>query len=171
MSRPLAVTASALHFVAAPGVVVGLVPWLITDWQVVGAPPYWLPFRVLGLVMIAGGVAVVAAEFVRFANEGDGSPAPVVPTSQLVVGGLYRRVRNPMYVAVATAILGQAALFASWWLAAYALAMLLVMATFVSLYEEPALSRQHGSSYDDYRAQVPAWVPRLRRTSSAHDGA
>lgn len=162
MTRRLAVVASALHFVTEPGAVVGLIPWLITDWRLSTAPSYWLPFRAIGAAAIVVGVAVVAAEFVRFVREGNGSPAPLVPTAELVVGGLYRHVRNPMYVAVVAAILGQAALLASWALTVYATVMLLVMAAFVRLYEEPALSRRHGPSYDAYRLQVPAWIPRLR---------
>ena len=80
----------------------------------------------------------------------------------LVVGGLFRYVRNPMYVGVGAAIAGQALMFRSvplaWWLVTFAIAV----STFVVVYEQPTLSRQFGASYDRYRREVPAWLPRLR---------
>lgn len=152
--------ASVVHLIVAPGVVVGLLPWLITGWQAGSRAEYLWPLRAAGLVVTLIAAMVIVAEFVRFARAG-GSPAPVVPTSQLVVAGLYRHVRNPMYVAVVTGILGQAMWFMSLALVGYAVVMAAGMTAFVRWYEEPALSRQHGSSYDRYRAGVPAWIPRL----------
>ena len=90
--------------------------------------------------------------FARFVVEGVGTPAPVAPTERLVVGGLYRYVRNPMYVAVATAILGQALLLGRPVLLAYAALFMTVVAAFVRLYEEPTLARQFGDEYAAYRA-------------------
>jgi len=104
---------------------------------------------------------------VRFVVEGEGSPAPAVPTERLVVGGLYRWVRNPMYVAVIAAIFGQALWFGSPRLAVYGLVMAGLFVAFLRWYEEPALARQHGSAYDEYRRRVPAWIPRRRALESA----
>jgi protein-S-isoprenylcysteine O-methyltransferase Ste14 len=107
-------------------------------------------------------VTVVAAEFVRFVVEGHGSPAPPAPTERLVTGGLYSRVRNPMYLGVVAAIVGQSAILASPLLLLYAGVVALTVWAFVRWYEEPTLRRQFGAAYDDYCERVPAWLPRLR---------
>jgi protein-S-isoprenylcysteine O-methyltransferase Ste14 len=114
-------------------------------------------------VLVVAGGAVLVQAFARFVREGAGTPAPVAPTERLVVGGLYRYVRNPMYLAVAATILGQALILGSRLLFGYAALFLAVVATFVRLYEEPTLLRRYGAEYEAYRAAVPAWVPHLRR--------
>ena len=110
MKRVRAAAGSVAFLFVAPGVVAGLVPWLITRWEV-DEELAWLPLQVLGGLLIAAGVAVLLHAFARFVVEGLGTPAPVAPTEKLVVGGLYRHVRNPMYVAVASTIIGQALVF------------------------------------------------------------
>jgi len=144
----------------APGVVAGLVPWLLTGWRVREPLPHWMPVRVGGLILIAAGVAVVLHAFVRFVVEGVGTPAPVAPTERLVVGGLYRYVRNPMYLAVAAIIVGQALALGQPVLLLYAGAFAATVAAFVHWYEEPTLRRQFGGQYEAYRRAVPAWWPR-----------
>jgi protein-S-isoprenylcysteine O-methyltransferase Ste14 len=102
---------TGVFFVLAPGANAGLVPWLITGWD---RPDGALgPADVAGAALLALGLLAVVACFVRFVTEGRGTPAPLAPTEQLVIGGLYRFVRNPMYVAVASMIAGQALLFRS----------------------------------------------------------
>jgi protein-S-isoprenylcysteine O-methyltransferase Ste14 len=155
-----AAVASACHFVAAPGVVVGFLPWLLTGW-VSGSPLWPLAVRVVGACLLAVGTSVVSAEFVRFVREGGGSPAPIVPTRSLVTGGMYRYVRNPMYVAVVAAIVGQGLLLSRPILIGYAAAVWLVVAAFVRWYEEPTLARTFGVQYDRYREAVPRWLPRI----------
>lgn len=93
-----------------PGVVAGVIPWRLTHWQVPYPAPGGPGARAVGLVLIGGGAAVLVHSFVRFVVEGVGTPVPVAPTQRLVVGGLYRHVRNPMYLALEAAILGQALL-------------------------------------------------------------
>ena len=144
----------------APGVMGGLVPWLLTGWEPNDELAVW-PLQALGLVLTVAGVGVLLHAFARFVVEGFGTPAPVAPTERLVVGGLYRYVRNPMYLAVATVILGQALLLGRPVLVAYAAAFMAVVAAFVRLYEEPTLVREFGAEYSAYRAGVPAWRPRL----------
>jgi protein-S-isoprenylcysteine O-methyltransferase Ste14 len=143
-------------------VVAGLVPWWLTGWEVQEPLPYWAPLRVAGVVLIVAGVIVLVHAFVRFVVEGRGTPAPVAPTEQLVVGGLYRYVRNPMYVAVSAIIAGQALLLGQLWLLLYAAAFVAVTAAFVHWYEEPTLRRQFGAEYEAYRRAVPGWWPRRR---------
>ena len=157
MKRPA--LGSVVFFFAAPGSTAGLMPWLLrrgdpaTDTSIAASTAGWLLFAI--------GLAAVIAAFVQFVREGRGTPAPFAPTERLVVGGLYRWTRNPMYLAVAAMIGGQALAFASvatlWWLAAF---MILVW-LFVQLYEQPLLRRTYGRQYDDYCQSVPAWWPRL----------
>jgi protein-S-isoprenylcysteine O-methyltransferase Ste14 len=159
MHRGTAAIGSIVFFVVAPGTVAGLIPWWLTSWQVDGA---WLPLQVLGAIVIAAGLAVLVQAFARFVIDGFGTPAPVAPTDELVVSGLYRHVRNPMYVAVVAIIAGQALLFGQEVLFIYAASMWAVFAGFVRLYEEPTLLATYGAQYDAYRRTVPAWLPRLR---------
>lgn len=148
---------SAVFFVLAPGSTAGLVPWLLTDWRHgddIGA------VDVLGAVMALAGLAVAVAAFVQFVREGRGTPAPVAPTQELVVGGLYRYVRNPMYLAVAAVLVGQALVLGRLSLLLYAAAFVAVTAAFVRGYEEPTLARTYGEQYERYRRAVPGWWPR-----------
>jgi protein-S-isoprenylcysteine O-methyltransferase Ste14 len=160
MRKPSAAAGSALFFAVAPGVVAGLVPWLLTGWEV--EAEWWPPLRVAGAVLVVAGAAVLVHAFARFVGEGLGTPAPLAPTEHLVVGGLYRYVRNVMYIAVTTAILGQALLLGSVALLVYAAIAWAGMAAFVRLHEEPALARRYGAQYEAYRRAVPAWWPRVR---------
>jgi protein-S-isoprenylcysteine O-methyltransferase Ste14 len=159
-ARTRAAAGSALFFAVAPGIAAGLVPWLLTTWQ---AHDWWLPARVAGAVLILAGIPVLVHAFVRFVVEGLGTPAPMAPPERLVVGGLYRYLRNPMYVAVAATIVGQALLLGRVVLFAWAAVFALSVWSFVHWYEEPTLHRRFGAEYDEYRRTVPAWCPRLRR--------
>ena len=162
MRRLTAAVGSAVFFLAAPGTVVGLIPWLLTGWQVRDPVRYWAPVRVLGVILLVAGLIVLVRAFVRFVVEGLGTPAPIAAPERLVVGGLYRYVRNPMYVAVLAAIVGQGLLLGQLGLLLYAAALWLVSAAFVRCYEEPTLTRRFGVDYEAYRRAVPAWWPRLR---------
>ena len=160
MSRGRAAAGTILFLAVAPGIVAGLVPWLLTGWRS-SDPPSWL--QAVGWLAVAAGAAVVLEAFGRFVVEGVGTPAPVAPTNELVVGGLYRYVRNPMYLAVAAVILGQAAILGSLLLVAYAALFFATVWSFVHWYEEPSLRRRFGAAYEEYARQVPGWWPRLRR--------
>jgi protein-S-isoprenylcysteine O-methyltransferase Ste14 len=158
MDRVRAAVGSLVFLVVAPGVVAGLVPWLITDWS---AHDWSVPVRLLGGVLIAAGVAFLIAAFARFAVEGIGTPAPVAPTQRLVVGGAYRYVRNPMYLAVASIIVGQGLLLGQAILLLYASVFAAAVTAFVRGYEEPTLAHRFGEQYEAYRSAVPRWRPRL----------
>lgn len=161
MRRSYAAVGSSVFFALAPGVVAGLVPWWLTGWQV-GQPPYPVPFRVLGVIVLAASAAVLVHAFARFVVEGAGTPAPIAPPEHLVVGGLYRYVRNPMYLAVLAAILGQAFTLGQPSLFWYAASVAVAFVAFVYGYEQPTLARTFGAEYEAYRRAVPGWVPRLR---------
>ena len=164
MRKPMAAAGTASFFVLAPGVVASLVPWWLTGWRLRHLQPSWAwaPLRVAGGVLIAAGVIVLVPAFVRFVTEGVGTPAPVAPTQRLVVGGLYRYVRNPMYLAVVATIVGQALALGRPALLGYAVVVGAAMAAFVHGYEEPTLAGQFGAQYQAYRRAVPAWWPRRR---------
>jgi protein-S-isoprenylcysteine O-methyltransferase Ste14 len=130
----------------APGVVAGLVPWWLTGWNARDPLRYWAPLEVGGWIVLAAGVAVLAEAFVRFVIEGRGTPAPIAPTERLIVGGLYRYVRNPMYLAVGATVVGQALVLGQLILLLYAAAFAVAVAVFVRWYEEPTLRRQSGSA-------------------------
>jgi protein-S-isoprenylcysteine O-methyltransferase Ste14 len=157
MSKRAAISGSALFFAAAPGVMAGLVPWLLTGWE---AGDVWLPAQVAGAVLLAAGAAVLLHAFARFVTEGLGTPAPVAAPDRLVVGGMYRYIRNPMYVAVTATIVGQALLLGRPLLLAYAALFVAATAAFVKGYEEPTLSERFGAQYERYRRAVPGWWPR-----------
>ena len=161
--RIRATLGSLAFLIVAPGLVAGLLPWLITYWRPL--PPVEGPaaLRWTGLILVAAGLAVILEAFARFAWEGLGTPAPVAPTRSLVVSGFYRFVRNPMYVAVTALIFGQAILFASWGVALYGVVIAAAFDTFVRLYEEPTLRQAYGEEYAAYCAATPRWIPRLRR--------
>jgi len=160
--KTMAAAGSVAFFVLAPGVVAGLVPWWLTGWRMRDQQPSWAwaPLRVAGVALLAAGAIVLVHAFVRFVAEGVGTPAPVAPTRHLVVGGLYRYVRNPMYLAVVATIVGQALALGQPALLVYAVTAGTAMAAFVHGYEEPTLRRQFGAQYQDYRRAVPAWWPR-----------
>lgn len=160
MRRGTAAIGSVVFFLVAPGLVVGLVPWWLTGWDLRLDWP--LAVRIVGLVSLVAGVAVLVQAFVRFVVEGFGTPSPIAPTERLVVGGWYRYVRNPMYVAVVSAIIGQALWFGQPVLLAYAAVIWAAVAAFVRWYEEPHLLQQFGEDYRAYRAAVPGWIPRQR---------
>ena len=165
MSRLRAALGSLVFLVVAPGVVGVLFPWLLTGWDAESFP--W-PLRVVGIGLIVAGAAALLEAFGRFVVEGLGTPAPVAPPDRLVVGGLYRYVRNPMYLAVAAVIVGQALLLGRPVLLLYAAAFGACVVAFVRWYEEPTLLREFAEEYETYRRAVPAWLP--RRTPWRPDG-
>ena len=145
----------------APGIVAGLIPWLLTGWQIPWPSDRIVPIAIGSAIAIVGGVVILLNAFVRFARA-DGTPAPPMPTAHLVVVGPYRHVRNPMYEAVLAIILGQALLFGSWGTLIYAGLVFLAVALFVRFYEEPTLQDEYGDEYRDYRRNVRGWIPRVR---------
>jgi protein-S-isoprenylcysteine O-methyltransferase Ste14 len=159
--RLTATVGSAIFFAGAPAIVAGVIPWSLTHWRQGEPYPGKIAMQCLGGLMVAIGTVTLVNAFVRFVIEGLGTPAPVAPTEQLVVGGLYRHVRNPMYIAVIGIVVGQALVLQRPVLLAYAATIGFAMAAFVRGYEEPALTRQFGEQYQCYRREVPRWWPRM----------
>ena len=160
-TRTRAVVGSFIFFLVAPAFVAGVVPFALVGWTM-QPPLIGLPGeRLLGVFGIGAGLAGLVDSFARFALEGRGTPSPVEQTEVLVASGLYRFVRNPMYVCVVTIVSGQALCLGQTWLFAYAGALLVVFHLFVLFYEEPNLRRRFGESYEAYCLHVRRWWPRL----------
>jgi protein-S-isoprenylcysteine O-methyltransferase Ste14 len=153
---------TVLFVLTVPGTVVVYVPYALSHWTF-RAPLFGLGGgRWMGLVLIVCALPIFFDFVVRFVREGEGTPAPVAPTMHLVVGGTFRHVRNPGYIAVLSLLVGQALLFASVAVLLYALIVALAFHIFVVLYEEPTLRRQFGDAYEAYCRDVPRWLPRWR---------
>ena len=142
-----------------PALVLLYLPWTITRFHLPTEEP--LSQRIFAGVTIAGGLIPLIESIVRFVVVGRGSLVPTVPTEHLVVSGLYRFVRNPMYVGVLTVIAGEALLFHSQHLLVYLGIIWLIIHCFVLFYEEPKLARTYPAEYPRYRANVRRWIPRL----------
>jgi len=152
---------SLLFVVVVPGTVAVVIPAAITRWALVPWGPWPLVVAISVGLLVAGADVLLHAVW-RFAVDGRGTPSPTAPTERLVVSGAYRHVRNPMYVAVASVIGGQALLCPSVGILLYLLLFAVAVTAFVRLYEEPTLQAAHGESYQRYQQAVPRWVPRLR---------
>lgn len=148
--------------IVVPGTVTVLVPrWLLSSESVrVFAQADAIQY--VGVIPILLGASIYLRCAWDFASAGRGTPAPIDPPKELVVRGLYRYVRNPMYVGVLTVLFGEALLFASSILLRYATAAFLSFHLFILLYEEPMLRRKFGGSYKRYCEAVPRWIPRRK---------
>ena len=151
-----------LFTLVAPGTVAVVVPWLIAS----PVPPGSGSYSALGLVLLVLGGAIYAWCVWDFATFGRGTPAPIDAPKRLVVRGLYRSTRNPMYLGVLTVIFGWAALLQSESLAAYAMLVAVGFHLFILFYEEPHLEREFGSQYVSYKSEVDRWLPSRPRQST-----
>jgi protein-S-isoprenylcysteine O-methyltransferase Ste14 len=153
---------SLLFLLLIPGTVVGYVPRLILRSSgSESMPKVSFASAVAGCLILAGGCVLLRCVWDFFAA-GRGTLAPVDPPRRLVMRGLYRFTRNPMYNGVLAVLLGEAWLFRSTALLRYAAVMFVVFQTVVLAYEEPALASQFGDSYHAYRRAVPRWGFTLR---------
>jgi protein-S-isoprenylcysteine O-methyltransferase Ste14 len=160
MRKTLAGFGSLLFLFIAPGTVAGLFPWWISQGRL--QPPFFdqIGFRIVGGALIAAGLVPLLESFARFAWKGQGTHAPVFPTRHLVVSGFYRHVRNPMYLGVIAIVPGEALLFGSVQLLAYAVLVWLGFFAFVLAYEEPILRANFGDECKAFCRNVPRWLPR-----------
>jgi len=168
MNRGVALLNSAVFLILAPGTVAGWIPWLISRWRFDDPFLHFYPSRLIGAVLIIAGLPPLVDSFLQFALKGFGTPAPILPTRDLVVSGLYRYVRNPMYLSVLSLVIGQAFLFGNERLLIYAAFVAVCFHCFVILYEEPKLRRTFHDQYEDFCANVPRWLPRFHPWKQNH---
>ncbi len=150
---------SIFFAILVPGTVAVLIPYLIVVRRGASVVGPWAPLHLVGLVLMIVGAAILLRCIWDFAAKGRGTLAPIDPPRQLVVEGLYRYVRNPMYLGVLLMLLGETAFFQSIALLKYTLAWFIVVNLFVLLYEEPALRHRFGDSYERYFRSVRRWLP------------
>ena len=169
MPKVWAVAGSIAFFFLAPGTIAFFLPWVISRWPLDPLYRDLDAVRWIGAAIGVLGLAALVECFARFALQGLGTPAPIAPPKHLVTAGLYRHVRNPMYVAVLAIILGQALWSGSAAIFGYAVLAWLFFTLFVIGYEEPTLRAAYGEEYETYCANVRRWIPRLRPWKSKAD--
>jgi len=157
LGRNIAISALFTLF-GGPGILLFYVPWRITHFRIPDDEP--LALAGSAVVLIAAGLVPLLESILRFIVVGRGTLVPTAPPEHLVVTGLYRYVRNPMYVGVLTAIAGEAVLFGRRGMAVHFVVVALAMHLFVRLYEEPKLERTFPLEYPHYRRNVRRWLPR-----------
>lgn len=145
-----------------PGTVTVVIPYQIISTRGAGDFSVYQPLRYLGVPFIVTGAAGLLWCIWQFFAEGRGTLAPVDPPKHLVVRGLYRYVRNPMYVSVITILIGEAIFFLSAGVLIEAGIFMALAHLFVAFYEEPALRRQFGDGYERYARTVGRWIPGFR---------
>lgn len=152
-----------LFTLLVPGCVTGAAPYLLaTRWPSLLAFELGI-WRWLGLLPLAAGALVYFVCALDFTFTGQGTPAVYDPPQKLVTVGLYRWVRNPMYIGIILALLGQGLLYQSGMVVGLAGGFWLVVHLFITLYEEPHLIRKFGESYKEFLRTVPRWLPRTPR--------
>jgi protein-S-isoprenylcysteine O-methyltransferase Ste14 len=141
-----------------PAILLVYLPFWLTHFRIPSSEPRWQ--ELLACVLIAAGVAPLLESAARFIRVGNGSLVPAAATEHLVVSGLYRYVRNPMYAGVMASLAAEAALFRSRELVVVLGLALIGFHLFVCLYEERTLTKRYGQEYAEYKRNVPRWLPR-----------
>lgn len=150
-----------LFTIVVPGTVAGLIPYLIQhNYEALSLNLG--PGRYVGIPLIILGILIYLATAGAFAIIGRGTPAPIRPTQKLVIEGLHRYVRNPMYLGVLSVLLGDALWFQSGLLLIYIAFFFAIFNAFILLYEEPTLRRTYAEDYIRYCESTPRWIPRLK---------
>jgi len=152
---------TSLFTILVPGTATVLVPYLLLTAGFQLFPMEIGAWRILGLPPVLLGAVTYLWCAWDFTFTGRGTPAPIDPPKELVVKGLYRYVRNPMYVGITLILLGEALLFESAVLFLYVGLLLVWFQLFIVYYEEPTLRRLFGASYESYCKSVSRWIPGL----------
>ena len=160
MASPYTLSKTALFTLLVPGTVAVLIPRFLARRERIDVPVDTKASRRLGLASIASGVLLYLHTAWRFSDEGDGTPSPTDEPDKLVTGGVYRYVRNPMYVGVLLCIVGQSLVYRSVFVLWWAVGCWLGFHNRVVGYEEPHLLEKHGETYERYCEAVPRWIPR-----------
>jgi len=146
-------------FIIHPGLVTGLIPyWILGERLKEQSNPPFQTYQFPGMVVFLIGLVILSHCIFRFATEGRGTLSPVVPTKELVIKGLYRFSRNPMYVGVVLILVGEAIFFRSNDLWIYLIIVFLIFNLFIVLFEEPRLRKDFGDAYQAYCKKVRRWL-------------
>lgn len=145
-----------IFIVLVPGSVTVIIPYLILKDSLPTILQFSLPYY-FGLLPALSGLIICFWCFADFINKGTGTPSPFDSPKQLVVEGLYRYVRNPMYIGISLVIFGEVIMFSSLLLILYSIILLLIFHINIVYYEEPKLRLEFGGKYDNYRVSVPRW--------------
>lgn len=150
---------TAVFTIVVPGIMLILIPHALLPQ---GARWHRDSLGILAVMLALAGAAIYLwCAFWAFAAVGGGTPAPIDPPRRLVVHGLYRKMRNPMYVGVGSLLAAEAIGFRSVDLAIYWAAVIVCVNLFVLFYEEPVLRRKFDGEYEEYCRRVPRWLPKL----------
>jgi len=156
---------SAAATIVVPGSACVLIPYFIlTALHISLTPPFGF-LQLIAIPMAAVGAYMVVWVSTAFVRQGKGTPIPIEPPTRLVITGLYRYVRNPMYVGAILIVLAEAVYFSAIWLVLYAGGLWLLLHTFMIIFEEPQLKQRFGADYERYLSEVPRWIPRLNLMS------
>lgn len=142
------------------------VPFLLLSAGLELYPLHLGTISLAGLGLISLGAVVLLLCGWIFGSIGRGTPAPFDPPKTLVRAGLYRKVRNPMYVGAEAVLFGEVLFLGSSTILLYALALWAIFHLYLVYYEEPNLGRRFGESYEEYCEAVPRWIPRMKRAGS-----
>ena len=155
------ITKSVIFLIVMPGAVMVYLPYYLLSLNIDLFFPDINGFKFLGFIPALIGSYLIFWCWKDFIKFGKGTPSPTDPPEKLVVKGLYRLTRNPMYVGVGFVLFGEILFFESTVLIIYTFLILFVFHLFVVLYEEPALKKKFGNSYKEYIDSVPRWLPKL----------
>ena len=142
-----------------PGIVAGLIPYLIVKGHLTDNS--FIQFRswqYAGIILFVSGLLILTSCIISFAVKGNGTLSPADPTKKLVVSGLYRYSRNPMYVGVMLILTGEAIFFPSVGLLIYLILVFIAFNAFIILAEEPRLRKDFGGAYSAYCERVGRWI-------------
>lgn len=152
---------SLFFLILVPGLLIGYFPYSVSINDIELFTPGVISYLAFPPLFI-GWVAMLWC-FWNFLVNGKGTPAPIDPPKELVAVGLYRFVRNPMYVAGVIALLGWILWSPSLPLIVAPFLFFSAAHLFVTLYEEPTLKKKFGAAYEEYLKRVPRWIPRLSK--------
>lgn len=141
-----------------PGIVTGLVPWLILKEQKYEWHTSLTLWQYSGLIFFLAGLLIMLLCIARFAFEGKGTLSPLDPTKKLVIAGLYKYSRNPMYVGVMLILAGEIFFFQSFSLLLYSVIIFCAFHAFIVFREEPRLLQDFGEEYKSYKSTVRRWL-------------
>lgn len=158
----LIILRTIIFMVLVPGTALLYVPYEIVT-SAFDTTFYMGVFRYSALIPWLSGISIVSWCVWDFMFKGKGTPAPIDPPKELVVSGLYKYVRNPMYIGVLLILSGHILWFGSLLLILYAAGTFVVFYLFVLFYEEPHLQKVFGDSYRLYLQKIPRWIPRARK--------